>query len=221
MNRPVLSRIGAARHAIWRARSSHVAAVLLFVGCACGDRDGMANERPPGAIRAATTDSLEVAQAITRIEMRVDSIRGIAKRHGDRVQLFSAGAERLTPVEAGDIVTEYRILFDSRGSPLMHSETPESESGDWDAELTHFFDSTGRTMLYEVVISSFGTGCAEILREHKRVYYDSTFRVLRDTVTFADGDGRPIATSDCERRIESWDLQAWPRYTALPQTKRP
>jgi hypothetical protein len=101
-----------------------------------------------------------------------------------------------------DTESSFNIVRDSSGAVILHREIPTSQSGDWFATSSHFFAPDGRTLLYEFEISSFSSGCGEILRESRRIHFDPAFAVLKEERAYTDGDGKAVDATDCYRRSD-------------------
>ena len=99
--------------------------------------------------------------------------------------------------------TFYSELNDS-GRVVMHETIPTSESGDWSATYTHYFDEHGHTIFFKFYSSSFNSGCADVLRITKRYYFDNKFNLIKKEVTYTDKDDKPIKDT---KRCDTYGLQ--------------
>lgn len=96
----------------------------------------------------------------------------------------------------------YSVVRDSIGRPLIHRQSPTSESGDWFAVESHYFAPDGRTILHQYRISGFSSECTKVLRETKRVFLGPAGAALAETRSFADVDHKPIVADSCYRRSD-------------------
>jgi hypothetical protein len=143
------------------------------------------------------------------IALRADSIDDYVAAHPDRRVIFAKASERpgLVPVKdtaswPDNTEISYNSVADTSGRPLVHTQAPSSESGDWSAAESHYFAPDGRTILHQYRISSFSSGCAAILREIKRIFLSPTGAVLAETRRFSDQNGRSVVADSCERRSD-------------------
>jgi hypothetical protein len=186
---------------------------MTVLGCARDERSAppdtaRANVQPAGT---PVTASRSVAYTtVEEIKARVDSIDQYLEKHPDKLRVYAqvAGNDALVFVKDStswpeEVEASYNILHDAAGKPILHREMPTSHSGDWFATISHYLAPDGRTIYYEFQISGFT--CDRILRETKRVYFDPAFAVLKEELSFADGDWKPITAvgDDCHRRSDN------------------
>jgi hypothetical protein len=189
-------------------RASLVVA-LLACGEARTDHVGDAAKPAAPAPPAPAPSAASPYTDTVRIQARVDSIDAYVTEHPDRLKLYAAvpGDSTLVPVKDStawpdETDATYNIMFDSANRPLVHVEMPTSESGDWFAVGRHWFAPDGRTILYELSMSGFGSGCGEILRETWRVYLDPAGSILKESRRYTDGNDAPVVADTCYRRSE-------------------
>ena len=145
----------------------------------------------------------------TSIAARVDSIDQYVAADSQRLGVYAVvpGNPQLVLVRDStewpdNTEASINVALDPSGRPLLHREMPTSESGDWFAVISHYFDPTGRTILYDYHISGFSSGCTDILRESKRIFLGRGGDTLAKRREFTDVDGRPINPDNCYRRSD-------------------
>jgi hypothetical protein len=143
------------------------------------------------------------------IAVRADSIDRYVAAHPERVAMFAKVTDKPALMAVKDTASwpeeteiSYNIVADTAGRPLMHTQSPTSESGDWFAIESHYFAPDGRTMLHQYRISGFSSECTSILRETKRVFLGPTGAALAETRSFTDADGKPVVADSCYRRSD-------------------
>jgi hypothetical protein len=184
---------------------------LLFA-LACGDTRAAAHDsaqavaQPPARVHEVTQRYADTVS----IAARADSIDRSVAAHPEWVRMFAkaSGKPELVPVkdtaswpESTEI--SYNVVTDSIGRPLIHRQSPTSESGDWFAVESHYFAPDGRTILHQYRISGFSSECTDILRETKRVFLGPTGAAMAETRSFTDGDDKPIVADSCFRRSDN------------------
>jgi hypothetical protein len=175
-----------------------LAAVLLAVACRSADR-----------LQAIATDESRQFASVSAIDARVDSLEKYAAQHLAEVRLYARmpNSQQLTAVKDSTAWPEgleasYNLLSDSTGHILLYREMPYSESGDWFAVETTYFAPSGQAILYDFQISSFGSGCTQILRESRKVYMQPAAGIVKESRQFTDKDDKPVKPDSCERRSD-------------------
>ena len=167
-----------------RRAARMVACVVVVAGAttACG--------APRDAASAAADTSGRVVAAPPADAPRASADTGLA-----RMQLARCG-----PVpDSLDLEAEERLLTNEQGTPLRFATEPVSPSGDWSGRFTHYFDAAGRTIVYERQVSTFASGCAEVLRVFERRALAADGRVIGRTLRLRDKDDRALPDSGrCE-----------------------
>jgi hypothetical protein len=185
--------------------------LLMLFALACGDTRGATHDsaragaQPPGPAHLVTQPYADTVA----IAVRTDSIDRYVHAHPERMTMFAKVADSTGLVAVKDTASwpsdteiSYNIVADSAGRPLIHRQTPTSESGDRFAVESHYFAPDGRTILHQYMISGFSSGCASILRETKRLFLGPSGAALAETRRFTDGDGKPITADGCDRRSD-------------------
>ena len=196
-----------------RGWCGHRVAPLVAALLACDARDRPGALDSPATAASATPATVAtppaVYESVEAIDARVDSIDDYLLHHSERLEVYAEvpGREELVPVRdttqwPDETEASYNILRDSTRAMVLHRELPTSQSGDWFASVTHYLAPDGRTILYVFEVSAFSSGCRDILRESKRVYFSSEFGVLKEERAFTDNDGRPVDATNCYRRSD-------------------
>lgn len=177
-------------------------AVLLAFGCRGSDHAA----HDPAATIASAADRATPPSDTVAIDAMVSSVERYTKRHPDHVELFAHVPGRASLARVKDTSswpehadTSYNLWRDSAGRPIKYVAMPASESGDWFAAITYWFDPDGRTILYEYSVSSFEGECTEILRETKRIWLDRRGAPIARANRYTDADGRPVRPEKCYR----------------------
>ena len=158
----------------------------------------------PVATRAASySDTMSIMA-------RVDSIERYVAADSQRLRVFASVPDDPRLVQVKDSTdwpeateASINVVMDASGRPLLHREMPTSESGDWLKVISHYFDPEGRTILYDLEISGFGSECTSILRETKRVFLSPTGNTIAELRSFADEDGKAIKPDGCFLRSDN------------------
>ena len=107
------------------------------------------------------------------------------------------------------------MFFDTKGRLVYYCEIPFSKSGDWYAEFQHYFDTTGSVLLVVSAVSSFNSGCTEILRQRKKSYYDTKGKLISTSSSLTDKDFNPVSTKDCYFNYD-FPVTVYPSVQQLP-----
>jgi hypothetical protein len=183
---------------------------LLAIALAGCEPPAPAAKTTPAAATTSAAPSPGAANAsIEAIDARADSIDRYAKRRPHALERYAQVTEDGPPVPVRDstqwpdgTITRFNIFRDSTGTVLLHREMPTSDSGDWFAVISHYLAPDGRTIRHDFEISSFSSGCAEILRETRRRYFDLAFALLEDVRKYTDGNGKDLNATECDRRSD-------------------
>ena len=147
-------------------------------------------------------ENLAKNEIIKSIEAKVSAIEGFEKKNPKRLKIFEA-TEKNKGVKINELLEMPKyvpedsifmvyVLHNEEGKVLKHQVDPTSESGDWSASFTHYFDGPGRTIMFEFYSGAFNSGCTEILKIRRKYYYDDNFNLIKKTVAYSDGDNKPI-----------------------------
>lgn len=106
-------------------------------------------------------------------------------------------------------VNSYAIVRDNAGRIVRVTVAPVSESGDWYMESSHYFDTTGSTIVVRRQ-ASFFNGCTLPagdstvgVRETVSAYFDPKHRLLRRTfVRTLFDDTIPAPTDNCNESFQ-------------------
>ncbi|GAB3937276.1 hypothetical protein [Mucilaginibacter myungsuensis] len=93
----------------------------------------------------------------------------------------------------------YNILKDTAGRIRYITQSPVSESGDWDIAYDHYFDENGNTIAFYAIESIFDDNVkGGIVRKSLLKYYDADFKPLKQINSLSDVKFRPIKKSKQE-----------------------
>ncbi len=153
-------------------------------------------------------------QIIKSINAKVTAIEGFEKKNPKKLQVFEAtetnNAVTITQLKQmpeyvpEDSIFMVYVLNDEEGKILKHVVDPTSQSGDWSASFTHYFDKLGRTIMFEFYTGSFNSRCTDILRIRRKYYYDENFDLLKKSITYSDKDNKPIKNPE---RCDTYGIQ--------------
>lgn len=185
-----------------------IAAGLLCLAAACGDRpaaESTDNANPPASPSAAPPAAAAPADPAEFARQRIAAVDSLAKNQPGQTKMFARvpGQAELVVVRdtaswPEEVEMSINLWTDATGRPLALSEGPFSESGDWFADFTHYFDEQGRTVAYRNQSAWFVSGCTEIMRMDERRLYRPGLALIRADTTFTDGDDKPLAsTQEC------------------------
>jgi hypothetical protein len=164
--------------------------------------------------QASSQENQTKNQIIKSIDTIILSIEGFEKKNFKKIKIFEASennnAVKITQLKQmpeyvpEDSIFMIYVLNDEEGKILKHEVDPTSQSGDWSASFTHYFDKLGRTIMFEFYTGSFNSQCTDILKIRRRYYYDDNFNLIKKSVTYSDKDNKPIKNPD---RCETYGIQ--------------
>lgn len=204
-----------------------VPALLCGLAACSGDRS--AHDQP--AAEPAKTEARQEAPPVDPLEAarrRVAEVDTMREKSPDRLKMWAKvpGDSALVFVKdtaswPDEMEWGMNSWTDPQGRPIAFAEWPFSETGDEFGEGTHWFDEQGRTVAFEMHVSSFTSGCTEIVRDTRRTLYDpSSFRALSTDTVHTDADGKPIP-ADCQGQGDWTDvIRPAPTYEALVREGR-
>jgi len=85
----------------------------------------------------------------------------------------------------------YNVLTE-KGKVIMVLSSPYSESGDWDVDITHYFDGDGHTFAYEKLANAFVLPNDEVAYEITTDYFDPQFKNIRHVYRLIDKNRRAL-----------------------------
>ena len=115
---------------------------------------------------------------------------------GSRVKKFTKTKQGVIEVRNGEwpdeIKTTYNVLNDAGGMVIAVQESPFSESGDWGATMTHYFDEDGKTFAVTKWSSSFENCPTEVHQVFVTIIslYDKSFKPISKSYEMKDENGR-------------------------------
>ncbi len=114
----------------------------------------------------------------------------------------------------------YNVYRDGKGQVRLAYQSPYSHSGDWNLDLSHYFDSRESTFLMERQMSFFN-GCwndsSEAMtgvREITTSYFDPTGRLVGRDFVRTTFDGAPAPTEGCNTTMRT-PYTVYPSWAAL------
>ena len=100
----------------------------------------------------------------------------------------------------------YNLLLDSIGNLIKYVEIPTSESGDWNLELSYYFNKNGNLQKFVYSLSAFANECTEILRDTRQQYYKEKGNIIYKNRFFTDANFKPIDTTGCYVRDIEYNI---------------
>ncbi|MCJ8208808.1 hypothetical protein MUY27_03750 [Mucilaginibacter sp. RS28] len=94
----------------------------------------------------------------------------------------------------------YNVLRDKSGRIVLISQSPFSESGDWDITYKQYFDEHGNTLAFERVTGFFNSGCTmddDAAHEAIVNYYNANFKSIYNSYSLMDSKGKKLVKSKC------------------------
>jgi hypothetical protein len=91
----------------------------------------------------------------------------------------------------------YNLIRDEDGNIIYIAEFPMSESEDYNLSYKNYFDKKGNIIAFERRCNSFNGGCAEIIREESKYFYDDSHQLIKKTYRITDGDNKEIDYKNC------------------------
>lgn len=153
---------------------------------------GLSHNRPVPTIQTTKT-------SVPDLQKKKDTIDEYLAAHPKQVITLVKvpGKTRLVRIFGkkwpDEIEDTYNILKDASGKIMLIDERPESESGDWDIEYRHYFDSEGRTFAFCRQESTFDDdGNDTIIRERLVNLYDFNFKKIDAIKGIFDQDYKPL-----------------------------
>ena len=70
--------------------------------------------------------------------------------------------------------------------------SPFSESGDWDVECVHYFDTNGHTFAFEKTANAFRLPDSGVAYETTTDYFDPDFKLIKHIYKLVDEHKKPL-----------------------------
>lgn len=189
------------------------------------DRFDSANRAPAKALFAyVRARSAADSNLASQTERRSRAIDSLATADATRVMFLAELPDdlfvrlKMADTLPDSAVDSYAIVTDGASRIVRVTEVPVSESGDWYMESTHYFDTTGSTIVMRRH-ASFFNGCtlpasdsSVGVRETVSSYFGPKHRLVRRTfVRTLFNDTTPAPTDNCN---ESFQV-VYPIYPTL------
>lgn len=146
---------------------------------------------------------------VNRINKYAAEIDTLARHNKLSLLIFAKISEKDSLIQIVDpnkwpdgIESSYNLFYDATGKLVLYLEIPFSQSGDWYAEYRHYFDSHGRIVLFDYSISSFSSGCTEILRQERKYFYAENGLVADSLTTLKDKDYKEVSAKNCSMNYD-------------------
>ena len=85
----------------------------------------------------------------------------------------------------------YNVLT-KKGKVIMILSSPYSESGDWDVDITHYFDADGRTFAYERLANAFVLPDDGVAYETTTNYFNPQFKNIKHIYKLIDKNKKAL-----------------------------
>jgi hypothetical protein len=159
-----------------------------------------------------TVNQLHSGTANASISAVSDSVYSLMiMQHGDsllrqidkkRILVYATTSKDLVAIKNDtwpDSVITTINLIEVNNRPLVYSEIPHSESGDWNNVYTYYFDTAGNTRAIRISSSFFNSVCVEgVLTETTTLLFSSKFTLLAKQYDVRNDKGLPITdTTNC------------------------
>ncbi|MBB6611330.1 hypothetical protein H7F15_09800 [Pontibacter sp. Tf4] len=160
----------------------------------------------------------ELKERLYRQKAQTDTL---FSKNLDEVKVLVKVKDTNKPVEVfneawpEEIEETYNILKDASGRIIRISESPYSESGDWDIVYSYYFDENGDTYAYERKISAFNTFCPDggiiedVSQETVVKLYGLNHALIDSTYKMVDQNAVDITASKCQQEVNSEDRQVY------------
>jgi hypothetical protein len=194
--------------------------IPFLIACSSAGHSGTAKPSEPdiiptSAYAAVAPPNTADSALVARLKLRRLAVDSLAVRDSQSILSFAhLPGDTIAPVhsaaewpESTDV--SYWVFKDAAGRAIVAYESPHSESGDWFLLTTHYFDSTGSTVIVERH-ASFFNGCWDEkgdsmmgIRETLTSYYDPKHRLAgREFVRTAFDTAIPAPTGNCNTMFQ-------------------
>jgi hypothetical protein len=131
---------------------------------------------------------------------------------------FALMARAEDPPDSADDV--FSMVRDARGRVTSISEAPVSASGDWEIQLTHYFDTTGATTVV-ARRASFFNGCTSEkgdstigIDERVTSFFAPSHRLVKRTFVRTAFNNSPAPTTSCNDSFQT-EYSIYPTWDSL------
>ncbi|TWJ04428.1 hypothetical protein JN11_00137 [Mucilaginibacter frigoritolerans] len=159
-------------------------------------------------ITACKSQNSQQSKSILKEEIKAK--KGIDKLANDSnaviVLIKKPGSDSLQLIKDGkfpdDVEVTYNLVKDKNGNIVLISESPTSESGDWDIQYLNYFNKSGKLFAFERMAGFFNSECTidadDAAHEDLVKYYDTDFNVISSKYTLTDSKHRKLKKSKCQ-----------------------
>lgn len=158
-------------------------------------------EKPNKENRKSTLPEPDIIKRLTTEKKEIDSLFNV---EGVKVTTYVLLKEDEPPVQMKyddtleNAITYYDVQQDNTGKIQSITEYPISQSGDWNAELTHYFDKYERTFVYESQVNSFYNKCGVAPTfTTTTIYYNELFSVVDTMKILLDKTKKKLDIDSC------------------------
>ena len=202
--------------------------ILLFIslaGCSGPARDAGDEGAYTALLPRNATDSA-IVTAARAARAAIDSQVHAAPE--GMILVAGLANDTLVPVTGPDAwpdstAISYDVFRDRPGQVRMAFESPFSQSGDWNLDVTHYFDGQEQTFLVERQVRFFNgcwndsTGVMVPIRETVTSYLDATGSVVARELMRTTFDDQPAPTKRCNPTIQQ-PYRVYPSWHSLAAT---
>lgn len=159
---------------------------------------------------------------LPELKQRRDKIEKYSLDHKNATIVFAkvhTKAELIKVIDdkwPDDTEYAYNVLKDSSDKVILIYSSPISESGDWDIEHKHYFESDGNTFLFERHASAFSDCLSdgEAAYETVKKYFDVDLKLIEQTDNLVDKRGNLLNKSKCTIDFAIEDATVYPNVEA-------
>jgi hypothetical protein len=182
----------------------YITTLLLCLLCACSPK-----AKIPSDLTATRTLVSDIDTLASRKQLNLI----LAARLAESDSLARVLDEQHWP---DNIRTTYNLLFDSHHRLVLLYEIPTSESGDWNHVIRYYFDEAGTLRHLSSWYSYFNSGCTDILRIDRELFYDSEAHVLSDSTGYFDRENHPFVPDTSRCNIYQPQFNHYLTVSAIP-----
>jgi hypothetical protein len=112
-----------------------------------------------------------------------------------------------------DVEYSYNVLKDETGKIIFITQSPFSESGDWDITYSYYFNASGEIFCFERFTGFFNSGCTDdAAHETIAKYYDTKFKIVSQSYKLTDSKNKPLKKSKC---VFNYDFKDYKIYKTV------